>query len=64
MSKQYPKCPLYNHNTCKQFHNPKVCAIRRNDNSCRMDHPKSRKNTNGSIGYSIPVNKKGQPIIS
>ncbi len=58
MSKQYPECPLYNHNNCKQLQNPKVCAIIRNDNSCRRDHLKSRKNTNGSIGYSTSVKEK------
>ncbi len=45
MSKQYPECPLYNHDNCKQLHNPKVCAIIRNDNSCLRDHAKSRKET-------------------
>ena len=58
MSKQYPECPLYNHNTCKQFHNPKVCAIIRNDNDCLRDRYKNRKKTNGRIGHSISVNEK------
>ncbi len=43
MSKQYPECPLYNHNNCKQFHNPKVCAIVRDDNNCLREPPKNRK---------------------
>ena len=34
MSKQYPECPLYNHNNCKELHIPKVCAIVRDDNEC------------------------------
>ena len=58
MSKKFPECPLYEHDNCKHAYNPKVCAIIRNDNSCRRDHPKSRKNTNGSIGHSVSVNKK------
>jgi hypothetical protein len=45
MSKQYPECPLYNHNNWKHLHNPKVCAIIRNDNICLREHPKSRKKT-------------------
>ncbi len=58
MSKQYPERPLYNHNNCKQLHNPKVCAIIRNDNICLRDHQKSRKKTNESIGHRISVNEK------
>lgn len=34
MSKQYPECPLYNHATCKELHNPKICAIIRDDKFC------------------------------
>jgi hypothetical protein len=48
MSKQYPECPLYNHNNCKQFHNPKVCAIIRDDKCCLRDRPKNRKKANRS----------------
>ena len=22
MSKQYPECPMYSHNNCKELHNP------------------------------------------
>jgi hypothetical protein len=57
MSKQYPECPLYNHNTCKQHHNSKVCAIIRNDKHCLRDRLKNRKKTNESIGHSISVNE-------
>lgn len=34
MSKTYPECPLYNHNTCKELHNPKFCAVVREDKTC------------------------------
>jgi len=27
MSKKYPECPLYNHSSCRDCGNPKVCAI-------------------------------------
>ena len=34
MSKNHPECPQYNHNNCKELHNPKVCAIVRKDKAC------------------------------
>jgi hypothetical protein len=34
MSKQHPECPLYNHNNCREFHNPKLCAVIREDKIC------------------------------
>ena len=43
MSKQYPECPLFNHATCKELHNRKVCAIIRKDKKCLRKLPKSVK---------------------
>lgn len=43
MSKQYPECPLYNHTTCKELHNPKLCAIIRDDKNCLKKQQKSKK---------------------
>jgi hypothetical protein len=43
MSKQYPECPLFNHATCKELHNRKVCAIVRKDKKCLRKLPKSVK---------------------
>ncbi|SPD76199.1 conserved hypothetical protein [uncultured Desulfobacterium sp.] len=34
MSKQYPECPLYNHVNCKEYENPTLCAIVREDKIC------------------------------
>ena len=34
MSKKYPECPLYNHNSCRELHNLKLCAIIRKDETC------------------------------
>jgi len=34
MSKQHPECPLYNHDNCREFHNPKLCAVVREDKAC------------------------------
>ncbi len=42
MSKQYPECPLYNHSTCKEFHNPNLCAIIREDQTCFKKRQKSK----------------------
>jgi hypothetical protein len=43
MSKQYPECPLYNHNNCKELHNPKLCALVRKDKKCLKKLHKSAK---------------------
>jgi hypothetical protein len=43
MSKQYPECPLYNHATCKELHNPKLCAIIRDDKTCHKKQQKPKK---------------------
>ena len=45
MSKRHPECPLYNHNTCKEIHNPKLCAIIRKDKICL----KKKGNSNRKI---------------
>ena len=42
MSKQFPECPLYNHNSCKELHSPKLCALVRKDKKCLKKNPKSR----------------------
>ena len=34
MSKKYPECPLYNHSHCKDYDNPDLCAIIREDKVC------------------------------
>jgi len=43
MSKKYPECPLYNHSTCKDIDNPKVCAIVREDKDCLKKRSKKKK---------------------
>jgi hypothetical protein len=43
MSKQHPECPLYNHATCKELHNPKLCAIIRDDKTCFKKQQKGKK---------------------
>ena len=35
MSDKYPDCPLYNPLNCKEYHNPKLCALVRPDRCCR-----------------------------
>jgi hypothetical protein len=57
MSKKYPECPLYNHDNCKQFHNSKVCAVIREDDTCLRERYKNTQKTNGKIGKSILVKK-------
>ena len=43
MSKQYPECPLFNHENCKEYYNRKVCAVVRKDRICLRDIPKLGK---------------------
>ena len=43
MSKQFPECPLFNHKTCREAHNLKVCAIVRKDKVCLKKHQKSEE---------------------
>ena len=43
MSKQYPECPLTNHNPCNQMNNPKLCAIVREDKKCLKKRLKRKK---------------------
>ena len=43
MSKRFPECPLYNHDNCKDLHNPKICAVVRKDNVCLRKLQKSKK---------------------
>ena len=43
MSKKYPECPLYNHDNCRELHNPKLCAIVRKDKACLKTLHKSAK---------------------
>ncbi len=45
MSKQYPECPLYNHATCRELHNPKLCAIIREDKFCLKKQQKPKKDS-------------------
>jgi hypothetical protein len=41
MSQKYPECPLYNHSNCKDYENPKLCAIVREDKICLKKKSKS-----------------------
>jgi hypothetical protein len=45
MSKEYPECPLSRHDTCKDYYNPKLCAIVREDKAClkKMKGPTKKR---------------------
>ena len=47
MSKQYPECPLYKHDNCREFHNPKLCAVVKEDKIClrKKGNSKSKSKT-------------------
>lgn len=56
MSKQYPECPLYNHSTCRELHNPKLCAIIRQDHTClKKQHKPFRKHHTPFTGNSLVI---------
>lgn len=43
MSKEYPECPVYNHDNCKEIDNPKLCALVRDDKKCLRELRKKAK---------------------
>lgn len=43
MSKQHPECPLYNHDSCREIDNPKLCALVREDSTCLKKTRKTAK---------------------
>lgn len=53
MSKQHPECPLYNHLSCKEIDNPKVCALVREDKTCLRELPKSKERNKTDFHPSI-----------
>ncbi len=53
MSKQHPECPLYNHATCKELHNPKLCAIIREDKTCFKKQQKTKKEMTDAPSQAI-----------
>ena len=43
MSGAYPECPLFDHNHCREYYNPKLCAIVRKDKTCLRKRKGIRK---------------------
>lgn len=50
MSKTYPECPLYNHDNCKDLHNPKLCAMVRKDKVCLKKNKKGKTKAKAKSG--------------
>ena len=49
MSKKHPECPLFNHSHCKDYGNPKLCAIVRDDKVCvKKSKPKTKSQPTGN----------------
>ena len=46
MSEKHPECPLFNHNNCREIHNPKLCAMVKEDKVClrKKNNKKSKSN--------------------
>jgi len=56
MSKQHPECPLYNHSTCRELHNPKLCAIIREDRMCLKKQQKTKKDdSNNTASHNTRI---------
>jgi hypothetical protein len=54
MSKMYPECPLYNHDNCKDFYNPKLCAIVRKDKKCIKKNPIPEETETEMLNTMLP----------
>ena len=50
MSEEHPECPLYSHANCREFYNPRLCAIANEDKVCL-------KKTNKYNPISNPTNE-------
>jgi hypothetical protein len=53
MSDKYPECPLYNPLNCKEYHNPKLCALARPDQHC-LKKQKPRQSNKTGEAFSVP----------
>lgn len=58
MADKHPECPLYNPVNCREYYNPKVCAVVRKDKTCL----KKRK----AVGTSQaqPGENPGAPMMA
>ena len=54
MSKKQPECPLYNPLNCKEYHNPKLCALVRKDAVCRKKKKTRPAKTAPKAGANAP----------
>ena len=64
MSKQHPECPLYNHATCKELHNQKLCAIIREDKTCLKKQQKPKKDApDGADAPDEPDQEVSEPEV-
>ena len=52
----YPECPLYNHNNCKDLHNPNLCAIVRKDKKCIKKNPTLEETETEMLNTRLPKN--------
>ncbi|MEW5737212.1 MAG: hypothetical protein AB1921_20375 [Thermodesulfobacteriota bacterium] len=53
MAEKHPECPLYNPVNCREYYNPKVCAVVRKDKKClKKRKAKTVKAASGQDGIS------------
>jgi hypothetical protein len=48
MADKHPECPLYNPVNCREYYNPRLCAVVRKDKQCL----KKRKTKNAGTSSS------------
>ncbi|SHJ20723.1 hypothetical protein SAMN02745216_01207 [Desulfatibacillum alkenivorans DSM 16219] len=59
MAGKHPECPLYNPVNCREYYNPKVCAVVRTDKVClKKRKAKAAKASSGDKGGS------GAPVLA
>ncbi|ACL02738.1 hypothetical protein [Desulfatibacillum aliphaticivorans] len=59
MAGKHPECPLYNPVNCREYYNPKVCAVVRADKVClKKRKAKNTKASSGDKGGS------GAPVLA
>lgn len=61
MSKKYCECPLYNHESCREVDNPKLCALVREDKTCLRELQKTRNQARTK--RSILLGKKAPELM-
>lgn len=58
MADKHPECPLYNPVNCREYYNPKVCAVVRKDKTCL------KKRKSAASGQAQPAENTGASMMA